>query len=369
MNSKERVLSAVALSEPDRVPMDFHGNRWVLERLTKDLKAASHRELLLSLRSDIVDLRGTVDPVYRGPVPYSRELPGGIHESFWGWRQETTLAACGPEETYVDFPLSSATTVGELELHRWPSPDWFDFSDFAERLEPWKDFAVMATGASVWQHPSFLRGLDTMMVDMLVEPDMAGYMMDRFTEFYLGYFDRMLDAAGGRIDILRQADDLGTQRSLFFSPELFRSFIKPRIARLVDLAHSHGVKFMFHSCGAIRPLIDDLIEIGVDILDPLQALAAGMDPEGLKTDFGDRICLHGGIDTQYLLPRGSPQEVRSETERRLEILGAGGGYILAPCHVLQMDVPTANIMALSSTVLEHAAKKRASGVVAGGVPT
>lgn len=353
MTSKERVLTAVSHGIPDRVPMDFHGNRWVLERLTRELGVQSHLELLGHLHSDVVDLRGTVDPVYCGPVPYSRELSATVRESFWGWRQETTMAACGPEETYVDFPLASATTVDELAAHRWPSPDWFDFSDFAQRLEPWKDFAVMASGVSVWQHPSFLRGLDNLMVDLLMEPEMAHFIMDKFTGFYLGYFDRMLSAAKGRIDILRQADDLGTQRSLFFSPEHFRTFIKPRIAQFVDLAHSHGVKFMFHSCGAIVPLIDDLIEIGVDILDPLQALADGMEPETLKVSFGDRICLHGGIDTQYLLPRGSPAEVRDEVQRRLEILSAGGGFILAPCHVLQLDVPTENILAMSKTGLAY----------------
>jgi uroporphyrinogen decarboxylase len=107
---------------------------------------------------------------------------------------------------------------------------------------------------------------------------------------------------------------------------------------------------MFHSCGAVRPLIEDLIEIGVDILDPLQAVAKGMEPRGLNDDFGDRICLHGGICTQHLLPRGTAEEVRRETRRRLEILGTGGGYILAPCHVVQTDVPTENILAMCQAV-------------------
>jgi len=347
MNSKERVLTAVNLGEPDRVPMDFHGNPWVLQRLQRELGAPTHQELLERLGSDVVDLRGVVDPTYRGPIPYSRELGGDVRESFWGWRQKTVEAACGPEEAYVDFPLAGAASVEDLQRHAWPSADGFDFSDFAERLEPWRDFAVMASGASVLQHPSFLRGIDNLMLDMASQPEMAHYIMDRFTEFYLGYFDRMLTAAAGRVDILRQADDLGTQRGLFFSAEMFRTFMKPRIAKLVDLAHSHSVKFMFHSCGAIRPLIEDLIEIGVDILDPLQAAAEGMDPQELKDCYGDRICLHGGICTQYLLPRGTPEEVRAEVRRRIGILGKGGGYILAPCHVLQLDVPTDNILAMS----------------------
>lgn len=346
MTSKERVLAAINLEQPDRVPMDYHGNRFVLDRLRADLGVSTHRELLEALGSDIVDLRGTVDPAWVGPRPASREIGDGVRENYWGWRQKTVQAACGPEEQYVDFVLAGATSVDDLAAHAWPSPDWFDFADFAERLEPWRDFAIMATGVSVYQHPSFLRGIDNLMLDMAGDPEMANYLMDRFTDFYLEYFDRMLSAAGGRIDILRQADDLGTQESLFFSPQMFRTYIKPRTAKFVELAHSHSAKFMFHSCGAIVPLIDDLIEIGVDILDPLQAAAKGMEPEVLQERFGDRICLHGGIDTQYLLPQGSPEEVAAEVRRRSEILGKGGGYILAPCHVLQLDVPTENVLAM-----------------------
>ena len=118
------------------------------------------------------------------------------------------------------------------------------------------------------------------------------------------------------------------------------------------LVKESGAKFLFHSCGAIRPVIDDLIEIGVDILDPLQAAADGMDPQALKDAHCDRLCLHGGICIQHLLPEGSPAEVRREVQRRLEILGAGGGYILSPCHVLQADVPTENILAMSDTGFE-----------------
>lgn len=133
---------------------------------------------------------------------------------------------------------------------------------------------------------------------------------------------------------------------------MFRTFVKPRLAKLAGLAHGHGVRLLFHSCGAIRPLIGDLVEIGVDILDPLQAAAGGMDPQTLKDAYGDRLCLHGGICTQYLLPRGTADEVRAEVRRRIGILGRGGGYILAPCHVLQTDVPTANILAMIEAALE-----------------
>jgi len=351
-SSKQRVLAAVNLEVPDRVPMDFQANPWVLERLHRDLRTSSHRELLVRLRSDIVDIRGVVDPKYVGPVPSSRELGDGVRENFWGWRQKVMETATGPEDCFVEFVLAKAESIEDFQQHRWPSADWFDFSGFAVGLDPWKDFAVMASGASVFQHPTFLRGIDNLLMDMAIRPEMAHWLMDRFTDFYLEYFDRMLTAAEGRIDILRTADDLGTQRSLFFGQEMFRTFFKPRLKKLVDMTHSHGVKFMFHSCGAIDPLIDDLIEIGIDILDPLQAAADGMDPKALKDAYGDRVCLHGGICTQYLLPQATPDEVRDEVRRRIEILGSGGGYILSPCHVLQTDVPTENILAMSDTAYE-----------------
>ena len=347
--SKERVLTAVDLGEPDRVPMDFLPNPWVADRLHRELGTTTHRGLLQRLRSDIVDLRGVVDPRYCGPVPQTRDLDDGMRENFWGWRQKVMQTATGPEDCFVEFLLGDAESIEDLERHCWPQADWFDFSDLAAGLAPWQDFAVMASGVSVFQHPTFLRGIDRLLMDMAVQPEMAHWLMDRFTDFYLDFFDRMLTAADGRIDILRAADDLGTQRGLFFSPEMFRTFIKPRLKKLIDMTHSHGVKFLFHSCGAIRPLIEDLIEIGVDILDPLQAAADGMEPERLKEAYGDRICLHGGICTQYLLPKGTPEEVRREVRQRLEILADGGGYILAPCHVLQTDVPTENILAMSDT--------------------
>jgi len=360
--SKERVLTAIARGKPDRVPLDIQTNSAVLSRLHRELGTRDHRELLRRLGSDVVDIRGLVDPVYRGPVPASRDLGGGVRENYWGWRQKLMPTATGPEDSFVEFVLAGATSIEDFERHSWPEVDWFDFSDMAPRLDEWQDLAVMASGPSVFQHPTFLRGIDNLLMDMALRPKMAHWLMDRFTSFYVEYFDRMLNAAEGKIDILRIADDLGTQQGLFISPAMFRAFLKPRIQRLVDMAHHHGLKVMFHSCGAVRPLVEDLIEIGVDILDPLQAAAKGMDPRELKDAYGNRICLHGGICTQHLLPHGTPAEVRAEVRRRLEIFGAGGGYILAPCHVLQTDVPTENVLAMAEAAIcpDHRATRVAA---------
>ena len=199
MNSKERVLTAVGLGQPDRVPLDFSANAATLARLHRDMGTTTHRELLDRLHVDILDLRGVVDPIYRGPVPKERSLPGDVKENFWGWRTKVMQTAMGPEECYVDFVLSGATSIEQLAAHPWPEPDWFDFTGFAERLDAdaWRDLAIMASGASVWQHPTFLRGLERLLIDLLEAPELASYLMDRFTDFYVAYFDRMFTEAGG----------------------------------------------------------------------------------------------------------------------------------------------------------------------------
>jgi len=346
MRSKDRVLCTVSLQEPDRVPVGFSSNPWTLLRLKAALGVTDHADLLDALGVDIVDLRGVVDPVYCGPVPWTRTRSGGITENIWGMRTRICQTATGPEQMYCDFPLRHVSDPDALSGYPWPSVDWFDFSDFARRLEPWRDRAIMASGASVWQHPGFLRGFDELMVDIATGNPVGSYLMDRFTDFYVAYFDRMFSAAPGAVDILRIADDLGMQDRLLLGPAAIRQHLIPRIARLVDMAHAHGVKVMFHSCGSIRPVIGDLLDIGVDVLDPVQVTARDMDPAGLKRDFGGRVCFHGGIDTQYLLPQGSPGQVAHQVHRMVEILGRGGGYIVAPGHVLQTDVPLDNIRAM-----------------------
>jgi len=355
MTSKERVLIAASLGKPDRVPMDFNANPATMNRLMQDLGVSSLKELLLHLHVDIIDIRGVADPAYCGPISEYRNLGSGI-ENYWGMRRKVMQTATGPENCYVDFPLADADSIEKIETHAWPSIDWFDFDGFAESLALWNDFAVMASGASVLQHPMLLCGMDKILTDIALNPDLACAVFDKFTNFYVAYYDKMLTAAKGRIDLFRIGDDIGTQRGPLISPAMFKQFIAPRLRLLVDLAHSHNTKVMFHSCGGITAFIDALIDIGVDIIDPIQVRADNMDPARIKEEYGERICLHGSIDTQYVLPLGTPQEVTDNVKQMIDILGCDGGFILAPCHVLQTDVPTENVSAMYETGYEYGAR-------------
>jgi len=358
MSKKERALSAIHLEKPDRVPLDFSANAGTLVNLYQDLSVSGLHELLDHFNSDIFDMRGVVDPVYHGKRPFKTKLPSGVYENYWGMKTRIMQTDTGPEECYCDFPLETCEDVGQLKKYAWPSVDDFDFSTISDRLQEWKDFAILATGPSIFQHPSFLRGLDNLLVDFLVAPEMAEFIMDTFTDFYLDYYDKLICAAKGNITILRIADDLGMQDRTLISPAIFTRFFLPRIKKFVDMAHSHNVYVMFHSCGSIIPFIEELISIGVDILDPIQVTAKGMDPIILKEQFGNRLCFHGGIDTQYLLPLGSEADIRKQVRVLVDSLGKGGGYILSPSHVLQTDVPLTNIRTLYEEALSYDSSRR-----------
>ncbi len=167
-----------------------------------------------------------------------------------------------------------------------------------------------------------------------------------FTDFYMEDYTRAAEITGGRIDLYLLISDLGNQRGPLMSLAMFREFVAPYLRRMVNLIHSLGARAFYHSCGAIRPFIPDLIELGVDILDPIQPASPGMQPENLKAEFGDRLSFHGGIDTQILLPRATLAQVAVEVRRYCDVLGSGGGYILAPAHLFQPDVPPENIIAV-----------------------
>ena len=337
MTSRERVLSAAAHKETDRVPIDFWAEDVVWDRLLRELGLPTKRSLLERFH---VDLRWT-DHEYVGP-DFS-DSASRITENMWGERfrffSDGTQVACGGA-------LDHAQSFREIENHHWPSNDWVRHDHLREQIQRDDEYAILYGYADIWQRAAMVRGLENMFVDMIENPDWVDFMTSRFVDFYLEDWTRAMEATNGRIDIFFLISDLGSQTGPLINLDLFRRFIKPRIQQMASLVHSFGKKLLFHSCGSVRLYIDDFIDAGVDILNPIQPSCTGMDPQELKATYGEKLCFHGGVDVQTVLPHGSPGEVRSTTRQLVETMKPGGGFILCPTHTLMPDIPTGNIVTL-----------------------
>ena len=179
-----------------------------------------------------------------------------------------------------------------------------------------------------------------------LEPELAKAIIRKITDFWEGYLRKVLEAGKGRIDIIENCNDFGTQSSLFISPDQFREFFKPALQRLYNVTKEYGAKVMQHSCGAIAPIIPDFIEMGADILNPIQVSSTGMDLEMLVPEYGKQICFYGGIDTQWVLPQGPVDKIKADTRHLIELFGHQGGLILAGSQGLMNDIPFDNALAM-----------------------
>jgi uroporphyrinogen decarboxylase len=251
----------------------------------------------------------------------------------------------------VKGALWEARHWDDLEQFDWPTPDIINRSSLAEQSRRYPDHALLYGFADVWQRPALVRGWEEMFLDMAERPEWAHFLCRKFADFYREDYTRAAEITGGRIDLYLLISDLGSQQGPLISPAMFGEFVAPYLQEMIDLIHSLGGQVLFHSCGLIRRFIPELIRLGVDILGPIQPIGPEMQPERLKAEFGDRLSFHGGIDMQDLLPRATPEEVAAEARRCCEVLGERGGYILAPAHLFQPDVPPQNILALYSRKL------------------
>ncbi|OHB81617.1 MAG: hypothetical protein A2V98_22655 [Planctomycetes bacterium RBG_16_64_12] len=338
MTPRERVLSALAWQRPDRAPVDYWAEPCVTQRLLEDLRLKDKDELLDHFQVDVRALSAQDPPL--------KDLPGGIKENYWGERWGKVKLLGAEEWFHVDGALAGAQTVDDLERFDWPTPDVFDYRPLKAQLEKYDGYATRYGFADILERPALVRGKEEFFCDLALRPEMAHFMVDKFTEFYCEDLTRALEATGGRIDIVLLLSDLGTQTGLLLSKEMLQTFFVPYARKLFSLAKQAGVKSMLHSCGSVRAFIPELIEAGVDILNPIQVGARGMVPVELKEEFGSRLCFHGGIDIQQTLPRGSPDDVRREVRTRVGELGHDGGYIVCSTHNLQNDTPTDNIVAM-----------------------
>jgi len=344
MTPRERVLAALSHRQPDRTPCDFWAEDCTWTRLLAHVGHNDKQRLLDDLGVDVRHLDV--------PLPAEQALGSGMHQNYWGERYVYRPTPWGPMREDGPGALANAKDLADLQRFAWPTPDVFDYSGLAEQCRRFQDHAVFYGFADVWQRPALVRGWEGMFLDMAERPDWAHFLCRTFTDFYKEDYTRAAEATRGRIDLYLLISDLGSQAGPLISLAMFREFVAPYLKEMIDCIHGLGAKVIYHSCGAMRPFIPDLIGLGVDVLDPIQPVKPEMAPERLKADFGDRIVFHGGIDMQRLLPLATPEEVRAEVRRYCQTLGRGGGYILGPAHLFQPDVPPENILAVYEAVRE-----------------
>lgn len=338
LSPRDRVLTSLAHQATDRTPRDFWAEECTWTRLLNHLGHDDRERLLESLEIDLRHLEL--------PAPPERDLGGGLLQNFWGERYRYRQTPWGPMREDAHGALAGAGALSDLERFDWPRPDAFDHRLLAAQCGRWDRYALIYGFADVWQRPGLVRGWEGMFLDMAERPDWVHFLARKFTDFYREDYTRAAEATGGRIDLYLLISDLGSQNGPLISRAMFGQFVAPYLGEMIDCIHGLGGKVLFHSCGRIAPLIADLIALGVDVLDPIQPLGPEMAPEHLKAAYGQRLCFHGGIDMQRLLPSGSPDQVRQNARHYCDTLGRDGGYILAPAHLFQPDVPPENILAM-----------------------
>ena len=355
MNSRQRVLATIDCKSPDRIPIDFWAVNEVFDRLVKELNVPDIEGVMQKFDADL--------RFFRGPgLGEVKPDADGIFADHWGvkrqWHTVTGHRRDGATYTWtykhmVSSPLADAQNVADIEKHAWPDPANWDYSGVKDSCKTIRDagYAVVFGGdrldrTAQLKAGMYLRGTEQFVMDLALEPEMAECILQHIAEYYNDYNRRVFEAADGNIDIFFMGDDMGTQNSTWVSVDMYRKFFKKRFAQFNELAHSFGIKTMYHTCGRVTDLVGDFVDAGLDVLQSLQTGPMEGDFAKIKSEFGRDLCFEGGMDIQDVLPNGSPEDVRQHVKKISQTLGKGGGYIFGTAHNLLPDTPTENILAL-----------------------
>ena len=372
MTSRDRVLRALNHQEPDRVPLDLGGTHdssivvegyerlkahfavststQIMQRMTR---AATVDEAVLQALG--IDTRAIVIGSPRRSV--AAELGPREYRDMWG------VERVHPEGGYYydqrRAPLEGSITVADVRRHTWPDPeDPGLLEGMAARLA-WirthTEAAAILTLPAPFVHLSqFIRGFQDWYTDFILGTDVLEALFDAVLDVTIRIAERELEAFGRDVDVVRCGDDLGGQNGLQVGREHYLRYIKPRHAKFFRRVRElTPAKLMFHSCGSIVDILPDLIETGVQIINPVQVTARGMDPAFLKREFGRDLVFWGGTDSQKTLPFGTTEEVRAMVARLIDTFGPGGGFVFSSCHNIQPDVPLENVLAMFAQAREH----------------
>ncbi len=380
MTPRQRVLAAINHQEPDRIPIvigvsnatgikmkPYQGLKTLLGIDAPDEYIYEWPELgtakideatMQRLHSDVRGVRD-IHPAKTLERNRSREPHAPFIDSWGSGQREIEPGVWFPGI----HPLKEATTIAEIENY----PGWPDMDDptrvahvaaAARQLAEQNEYAILATPWLLFpfERAFAMQGMDTFLMNMAMYPDMAEALLRKNLDLCKQLMGHFLDEIGDNIDIIKIGDDLGTQERLMISPKMYRAMLKPMHAEFIEFIKARTkAKVLFHTDGDVFDLIADFIEIGVDILNPIQTSAGRMSNlEALKSEYGEDIVFCGGVDTQHILPYGTPQEVKDEVHRVIDILGPGGGYMVASVHTIMNEVPPENILAMVDAVVEHA---------------
>jgi len=379
MKPRERVMLALNHKEADRVPIDLGAT--IVSSITKssyiplkkhlgipleEIKMLDYVQQLPYLDDALMDRFGVDFRMVQLPAATAPDLAifeDGNYYAFidrWGSKLHMPKEG-GLYFDWVDFPIKE-TTMEALDQYKWPRPDPHAYNlrlgEQARDIYANTDFALVGSaviGGGIFEQPARTMGLENFLMALITEPKFADRLMEQITDIYIESCNNYLDEVGKYIQVFTYWDDVNTQDGWMIRPEIYRKMIKPKERRLVEaIKKKTDAKIFFHGCGATFDLIPDLIELGFDILNPVQVSARGMDTKLLKREYGkDIVFWGGGVDTQRVLPFGKPKEVVDEVKRRIDDLAPGGGFIFAAVHNIQAFIPPENIVAAFDTALEY----------------
>jgi uroporphyrinogen decarboxylase len=378
MNARERVMLALNHQEPDRIPIDLGGS----------ICSSIHREAYVELKKQLgIPLEGIQMVDYIQQLPYLDEallerfgadfrlvqLPAatapdveifeeGDYYAFidrWGSRLRMPKDG-GLYFDWVDFPIQEAT-LSALDNYAWPRPDPPESNaqlrEQARFIFENTEYALVGSaiiGGGIFEQPARIMGLENFFRALVKEPEFADRIMDQITEVYIESCNNYLEQVGEYLQVFTYFDDVNGQDGWLISPDIYRQMVKPKQRRLLEaIRRKTDAKVYYHGCGAVYDLIPDLIELGFDILNPVQVSARGMDTKRLKQEYGQDMVFWGGVDTQQVLPFGKPEEVADEVKRRIDDLAPGGGFVFAAVHNIQALVPPENIVTMFDTALAY----------------
>ena len=380
LTSLERVKAALEHRQPDRVPFDLGGS--ILTGINHNAYRCLRKHLGLPGREVVIEdriqqlakvdddvkrrLRADVDGVNPG-TPAGLKIEEGERGDYLYFVDEWGIEWQMPKEGGLYYDMRRHPMAGlspEEAMARWQYPEPTDMSRYVGMREKAQEcfrngraYILGRNAAGILEVSLWARGFEDFFVDMLANRRFVERLMDKVMEVKWKYWEIILDIVGENVLVISEADDLAGQNGPLISPKLYRELVKPRHAQLFSMIRKKArtrVHIFFHSCGAVKELIPDLIESGVDILNPVQVSAAGMDTKELKREFGKDITFWGGgIDTQYVLPKGTKQEIVDEVKRRIDDLAPGGGFVFSAVHNIQGDVPPENIMTMWETLQKH----------------